>query len=307
MKRIFWTICFGTIVLFGRADNTTHVVKKGETLYSLSKQYHLSVEQLAKANGLASNSGLRIGQTLSIPGKTSTPVQVPPSLQAKTVPARVHTVTKGETIYSISKKYGVTSNEIKQWNSLADVNLKIGQKLVVGKANSMAMYKPISVPSTPDTPYREEDQRTRFQQQVVEPEPEANDNTVVAKTPEAVKQTPTANQGLKVSTANPVEYPVYFNNYPAGGFKIKKERGAANYLMDETSGNQYLAFYNDAEVGSVIRVTNMLNQKTVFVKVIGKVPALDAQSEVMLKLSNKAAEELGANDSKFLVEVASYN
>ena len=307
MKRIFWTICFGTIVLLSSAENSTHVVKKGETLYSLSKQYHTSVEQLAKANGLNSNSGLRIGQSLVIPGKTSTPVQVPPSLQAKPVPAKVHTVTKGETIYSVSKKYGVTVTEIKQWNKLADANLRIGQKLVVSKANSLAMYNSISVPSTPDTPYREEDQRIRFQQQVMEPEPEANDNTVVAKT-EPVKQVTTnSNPGLRVSTANPVEYPVYFNNYPASGFKIKKERGAANYLMDETSGNQFLAFYNDAEVGSVIRVTNMLNQKTVYVKVIGKVPALDAQAEVMLKLSNKAAEELGANDSKFLVEVASYN
>lgn len=307
MKRIFWTICLGAVVLLGRAENSTHVVKKGETLYSLSKQYHVSVEQLAKANGLTANSGLRIGQPLTIPGKTSTPVQVPPSLQAKPVPAKVHTVTKGETIYSVSKKYGVTVNEIKQWNKLADANLRIGQKLVVSKANSMAMYKPISVPSTPDTPYREEDQRIRFQQQVMEPEPEVNDNTTVAAKTEPVKQASGNNGGLRVTTANPVEYPVYFNNYPASGFKIKKERGAANYLMDETSGNQYLAFYNDAEVGSVIRVTNMLNQKTVFVKVIGKVPALDAQSEVMLKLSNKAAEELGANESKFLVEVASYN
>jgi hypothetical protein len=50
-----------------------------------------------------------------------------------------------------------------------------------------------------------------------------------------------------------------------------------------------------------------MNHKTVFVKVIGKVPPIDASSEVTVKLSNKAAQDLGAVDDKFLVEVASFS
>ena len=79
-------------------------------------------------------------------------------------------------------------------------------------------------------------------------------------------------------------------------------------MMEKTSaGNQNLAFYSNAEMGSVIRVTNLMNHKTVFVKVVGKVPPMDAGNEITLKLSSKAAKDLGALDEKFLVEVASFS
>jgi hypothetical protein len=209
----------------------------------------------------------------------------------------------------LCKKYGVTLAEIKQWNKLTDLNVRIGQKLIVSKSNSDAIYKPVAVPSTPDTPYREEDARPRNenlkanaqleQQQTFEKPKEMP----VAET----KPAPTPVTSLRTSSSNSAEYPGIFNQYSVSGFKIKKSRGAANYLADNTSGNQFLAFYNDAETGSIIRVTNLMNKKTIFVKVMGKVPPADAGQEIMLKLSNKAAQELGVVDEKFLVEVAAYS
>jgi len=50
-----------------------------------------------------------------------------------------------------------------------------------------------------------------------------------------------------------------------------------------------------------------MNHKTVFVKVVGKVPPMDASSDITVKLSSKAAKDLGALDEKFLVEVASFS
>lgn len=313
MRRIFFCIYFGLSVVVASAQSArVHTVKSGESLYAISKQYGVTVERITKLNSMKSTA-IKPGDKITIPTK-GVPVKVvaPPAsqVQVKTTPARVHTVTKGETIYSISKKYGVTTAEIKQWNTLADLNLKIGQKLVVSKLNNMAVYKPVSVPSTPDTPYQQEDIRPRFTYQADDMPPveekKTPEPTINVEPAKPVVNTPPS-ATLKVSSSNPVEYPSFFNNYSAGGFKIKKSRGEANYIMDETSGNQYLAFYNDAEVGSVIRVTNMLNQKTIYAKVVGKVPPLDAQTQVMVKLSNQAATELGASDDRLAVEVASYS
>lgn len=301
MKKIWLSIYFGLSVIFLDAQEKMHTVKPGESLYSIARAYSLTLNDLIKSNPeLKNNTGVKIGQRLVIPTQGSA---------TNKVAAKLHTVTKGETIYGLCKKYGVTLAEIKQWNKLSDLNVKVGQKLIVSKANSDAIYKPVAVPSTPDTPYREEDARPRNenlkanaqieQQQVFEKPKEMP----VAE----ARPAPTPVTSLRTNSSNAAEYSGIFNQYSVSGFKIKKNRGAANYLADNTSGNQFLAFYNDAETGSIIRVTNLMNRKTIFVKVMGKVPPSDAGQEIMLKLSNKAAQELGAVDEKFLVEVAAYS
>lgn len=301
MRKVWLSIYFGFSVFLLDAQEKMHTVKTGESLYSIARTYSLTLNDLIKANPeLKSNTGVKIGQRLVIPTQGST---------TSKVAAKLHTVTKGETIYGLCKKYGVTLAEIKQWNKLTDLSVKVGQKLIVSKANSDAIYKPVAVPSTPDTPYREEDARPRNenlkanaqieQQQVFEKPKEMP----VAES----KPAPTPVTSLRTNSSNAAEYSGIFNQYSVSGFKIKKNRGAANYLADNTTGNQFLAFYNAAETGSIIRVTNLMNKKTIFVKVMGKVPPADAGQETMLKLSNKAAQELGAVDEKFLVEVAAYS
>ena len=222
-----------------------------------------------------------------------------------------HVVKKGETLYSISKKYGVTVYAIAKANNFStQYGVKIGQHILIpGSGNKpQAINKPVYVPSTSDTPWREEDVRVRTAMpetaQAVNPAPP------IMPKPQAVVETlkpVVIVQGLKTSSSNAAEYPVIFNQYSSQGYKIKRDKGAANYLDEATSGNQNLAFYSNAEMGSVIRVTNLMNHKTVFVKVIGKVPPIDAGSDITVKLSSKAAKDLGALDEKFLVEVASFS
>jgi membrane-bound lytic murein transglycosylase D len=47
--------------------------------------------------------------------------------------AKVHAVQPKEGLYGISKKYGVTVSQIKEWNNLPDDNLKVGQQLIISK------------------------------------------------------------------------------------------------------------------------------------------------------------------------------
>jgi len=59
--------------------------------------------------------------------QTTTPTPFP------TPTITYHTVKKGDTLYGLSKKYGVSVNQIKEWNAIQGSNIKVGQKLVVGK------------------------------------------------------------------------------------------------------------------------------------------------------------------------------
>lgn len=298
MRKVWLVIYFGLSVLCLNAQSRTHMVKPGETLYSIAHSYSLSLSDLLKANpALKGNTGIQIGQRLSIPTSSNTRPTA-----SVTATANVHTVTKGETLYALCKRYGVSVAEIKQWNNLTDLNLRIGQKLIVAKTDSKKIYKTVSVPSTPDTPYREEDIRIRKEN------PKAEVMFEQQEIYEKPKEMPLARtETLRTTSVDPTEYSSVFTNYATHGYKIKKNRGAANYLSDVTSGNQFLAFYNEAETGSIIRVTNLMNQKTIFVKVMGKLPSDDSTREVILKLSNSAAKQLGVMDDKFLVEVASFS
>ena len=95
-----------------------HDVVKGETLYGLSKKYGLTVERLIEANPGTEN-GIQIGQKLKIyAGKAET--------------FRIHEVQKGESLYRISKMYGVTIGQLTAWNPGLSERLDIGQKIRIG-------------------------------------------------------------------------------------------------------------------------------------------------------------------------------
>jgi len=105
----------------GNLNATFHTVAAGETLYSISKLYGLSVEGLKSINNLTSNQ-LILGQKLKI-NTTNSVTENPVSIK--------HIVKTGDTLYSISKLYGVTVEAIKNLNNLKSDSLTIGQTIIV--------------------------------------------------------------------------------------------------------------------------------------------------------------------------------
>ncbi|RAJ16301.1 LysM peptidoglycan-binding domain-containing protein [Olleya aquimaris] len=97
-----------------------HVVDKGDTLYSISQKYGVSMPHIKTINKLTSNT-LLVGQVLKIGYATS----------AKVNNKATWTVAKGDTLYSISKKTGVSVSEIKRLNSLENNTIAIGQLLTL--------------------------------------------------------------------------------------------------------------------------------------------------------------------------------
>lgn len=154
---------------------TTHVVVAKETPYGLAKQYGITLADLEKANPDIKN-GLQIGQTLTIPGGKNAP-KVAPELtkkeerkaereekreekkaekeakkENKTEGNVIYEVVPKDTKYSISKRYGITVEELESTNpTIKKDSLKIGQKLII-KANgekAVAVSKTETVKESP--------------------------------------------------------------------------------------------------------------------------------------------------------------
>ncbi len=99
-------------------DIITYVVKRGDTLYGIAKQYNTTVDALKRLNQLTSNT-IQVGQKLKIPN---------PSTETDYIN---YTVVKGDTLYSIAKRYETTVAAIKQLNNLSSDDLAINQVLKI--------------------------------------------------------------------------------------------------------------------------------------------------------------------------------
>ncbi|MFV8327846.1 LysM peptidoglycan-binding domain-containing protein [Flavobacterium sp. ZS1P14] len=120
----------------------THEVTPKETLYGIEKKYGVSDQDLKKANPSLEKEGLKTGQILVIPSKNSPkPAAV---IQEKVV---YHEVLPKETKYSISKKYGITIQELEKRNPEIVSNLPVGYKLII-KGAAPKVEKTIPVVET---------------------------------------------------------------------------------------------------------------------------------------------------------------
>lgn len=111
----------------------THTVDVGQTLYSVARQYNVSVRDLAEWNNITTSERVKVGQTLVVkqPKRSFTSSVATEPKVATSSSTTSHIVQKGETLYSISKRYGATTKQIQDWNGMTDQNVKLGQKLLI--------------------------------------------------------------------------------------------------------------------------------------------------------------------------------
>ena len=125
-KKICVLFIFLTLSLSIFAQDYT--VQKGDTYYSISKKYNISLQELYSANGINENDVLKVGQVLKIPVKVSTST----SSSSTSPKLENYEVVAGDTLYSISKKYSTTVDNLRSLNGLTESSvLKVGQVLKV--------------------------------------------------------------------------------------------------------------------------------------------------------------------------------
>lgn len=140
-----------------------YLVSPGETIYGISTKYHVPISRLLEINPEL-EAGLKVGQVIKIPYNAKL-VEREKSIASGKV--KIHKVQSGETLYSLSRKYNVSINELMKWNNL---DLKIGQEVIVGynDNNTPIVSKPAEVKPEPKPVVQAEPQPKA---QEIKPEP----------------------------------------------------------------------------------------------------------------------------------------
>ncbi|MED4042746.1 LysM peptidoglycan-binding domain-containing protein [Priestia megaterium] len=155
MKKHIFTLGATALVSIGiadaaSADTDTHKVKAGETLFSISQQHNVTVEDLKKWNGLSStliyaNQTLQIGSTSTDSSSSSTPTT--------TSSNHTYTVKSGDTLYRIAKNNGTSVQQLKEWNNLSSHLIYVNQVLKINGTGTVS--------SSTSTPVQEKTNETQ--------------------------------------------------------------------------------------------------------------------------------------------------
>lgn len=114
----------------------TYTVKSGDSLWKIANSYNTTVNAIKSANNLKSDT-LSIGQKLLIPVSDVTVEEVEPENPSSGVS---YVVVKGDNLYSIANKYGVSVDDIKKANNLNNNMLSVGQVLKIPGTDQYVTY-----------------------------------------------------------------------------------------------------------------------------------------------------------------------
>lgn len=294
-----------------------HKVGEKETLYGIAKRYGTSVDAVLEQNPTA-DGGLEVGQILKVPYV---------STQKMAKAGGKHVVAERETMYAIAKLYGLTVDELKQLNNLNDNSLSVGQELTVKKEGVVVETTPIksfpiqSIKGVHTVSLKETmfSIAKQYNISIDQLKQWNNLTTNELRLGQTLFVTQPMNSGMQTSmpdatpstTIEPkveppiVTAPIKISEAYKDGKEIK-ETGLSE-LIEGTQGNRkYLALHRSAPIGTILKIKNQMNDREVFVRVVGKLPETGLNDKLIIKISKSAYDRLGAIDAKFLVEVTWY-
>ncbi len=400
----------------------THTVAKQETMYGISKKYGVSVDDLKKWNEMSS-SGLSEGQVLAVSGepskktepvvakkttKTNTPKTNSNPAARTSKPAanpesrfsgdasftstnggeeRFHSVSKGEGLYSISKKYGVSIDNLKKWNGLPSSSITEGQILLVtrpssnyssamddlfavnveesggtatkrsGGTNSNGSSKdsgPEVYSKSTDPFYRNNPNRTTSSTNNTNTNSYSGNggsrslnehrnmtNTDHSEKNEVAQALNTSNNKLEKheekrqayvsagdGTTQPgpkkdmdhwqvpsnvktwedsVKFGIRGIKLNVGQYGKIVESGVCELIEDNHWDSKYNCLHHDAAIGTIIQVRNPENDIKVFVRVVGRLIEDSKHPHRIIKISHHAVERLAPARARFAIEISYVN
>lgn len=286
------------IIQYVQKGAKMHTVRSSETLFSISRLYNVKVEDLKRWNNLADNA-ISIGQDLVV-REISVPAK--PIVNSADKNKKTHTVEQSQTVYSISRMYGISTAELKEWNDLQSDYLDIGQVLIVSSSQNVNE----TVGNSSMLPRENNNQ---VQTLVVEKEEMdlADEKDVVAQKTNFDRDVNTSiNKAATTSTV--AALPVVAEDEKTEDITKPAEKivqkGLCEVIENAPDTKKYLAFHRDAPVGTIMQVRNEMNNQSVFVRVVSSIPKTGDNAKVILQISKKAFDRLGAVDKRFPVEIS---
>ncbi len=250
-----------------------------------------------------------------------------------------HTVTTNETLFSIAKRYNISVNEVKRLNKLKDNIIHLGQELVVGQTlaytkkpeenRTAATVTPVPVKTEPEiaappAPVKQQAPVAiketpapvvAMEQPVVKEEKKSRrelrkEKKEAERLAEEARKNPPAPE--PVAEVVPIEKPKVITApsssnppIPQGPLTQVTESGVASWIEDlDINPNKFYALHRTAPVGTIIKVKNRMNNKFVYVKVVGELPDSGDNNNLILKLSKASAQKLNVLDLRFQAELS---
>jgi len=306
-----------------------HKVVAKEGLFPLGRKYNVHPRHIANFNGIDFNKGLSIGQKINIP---LTDTNFKQNVN-KGVP--VYYVAEKESIANISIKSKAQINELRGWNNLSTENVSAGTKLIVGFLITNEMQDKV-VTITPKTVVVEESVSNVKKQETSENKQPVNEpkKDVVAEesvsnvkkaeeqkkqTEPAVKETPPVVKEEPKKIDPPVVKPQgSMNEEGTGYFKsnffqqvkkapVSKDQTVTSSIFKTQSGwedGKYYLLINGVEPGTIVKLTNPSNSKTVYAKVLYSMEKIRQNQGVDIRISDAAASTLAVSETdKFILKV----
>jgi peptidoglycan endopeptidase LytF len=316
-----------------------YTIKAKDNLNMLAEKYGTTVDDIKKINGLRSINlqiGQVLKIPTSQPASQNEEVTntLPKKIEKTNVeddPTAIeHTIKAKENLNLIAEKYGTTVEEIKRLNGLTSNNLRIGQVLKVKDGNSNVSSAPIAPAVTQQLP------KTPVKQEVTTPNvADGNfEHTVVAgetiysiakKYNQTTYQIKTANNlptndvsvGQKliikgprsvaasngeeeVGNGNTIKDPSLRGAPSSYGLVQMEEKGTAVWIADpDLDPTKMLVLHRTASVGTIIKVTNPMSNRSAFAKVVGKFTENESTKDVIIVMTKAVADAVGALDKRF--------
>lgn len=273
-----------------------HIVKKGHTLYSLSKAYKVEQSTLQALNQISDGQSISLNQSLRIPlgnrnfyrGATISQFN-----DSHFIPI-VYTAKAKETLYRISKIYfGQSVDDMVTRNGLTTTNIALGQQLTVGW-----------LPLQKIAPLKENIEKEQDY---------ANDQHNITPslggTPVVLDQQVALGDSATMDTIQEIVIPPNFKRELLGSIDYEEslqtisKSDIAHWDKSIHDNGSVFALHNEAVLNSYIYVYNPLVKRQQRVKVIGRIPYGTYTNDVTLLLSPRAAKHLGGIDRRFKVKV----
>lgn len=296
----------------------SHTVAAKENFYSIGRLYNVSPKEIAPFNKLQLEKGLNPGQVIKIPLGKSNFFQGGAAADDETMIPLYHIVQEKEGLYRIGINHNKLPVEtLKKWNHIKADAVSKGSRLIIGylkvKKDQSALTakaekkeavlvpeekKPVnSDPDTVNTMVKElppvtKDKnenpvvKTEEKKEVIQPK----ENTPVV--PQIISGAGTDHQGGVFKSL----FDSQTNDNPA-----VQETGIAG-VFKSTSGwtdGKYYCLHNSAAAGTIIKITNTASGKSIYAKVLDVIPDIKQNNVMLIRISNAAADELGAGEINF--------
>ncbi|MDF1696195.1 MAG: LysM peptidoglycan-binding domain-containing protein [Saprospiraceae bacterium] len=282
-----------------------HTIKKGHSIYALSKIFGVSVDNLMRLNAIRDVSSLKIGQKIKIPIQDSylfKGTNLRGLKYGHYVPVYYQTKPK-DNLFRISRIYFKQPTEdLVKRNNLKDNHLSLGQSILVG-------WFPIDSA----IPRKEVEQREEIEEDleiaVVETEEDESQDVRIEYNQDVTSELLESDVMNGVDSTEKSLIPSNFNMDLLGKLKYSesmkeiRKYEVANWDKTIQDNGSIYVLHKSAIIDSYIELYNPILRRTLKAKVIGRIPYGAYTKDVTLVLSPRTAKQLGAEDRRFKVEV----